>query len=58
MDKTIHIYTENDTLIQRIERNSHESGISDANRVKQACLKILVVAIIIVAIFVMVCIIM
>jgi len=34
-DYTIHIQTENDTLLGRIERTSHEVAIEDVNRVRR-----------------------
>lgn len=34
-DYAIHIHTENDTLLGRIERESHEVAIEDVNRVRR-----------------------
>lgn len=42
-DYTIHIHTENDTLLGRIERESHDVAIEDVNRVRRFIIGTLVV---------------
>lgn len=42
-DYTIHIHTENDTLLGRIERESHDAAIEDVNRVRRFIIGALVV---------------
>jgi hypothetical protein len=37
-DYIIHIYTENDTLLGRMERESNLDGIEDVNRVRRIIL--------------------
>jgi hypothetical protein len=34
-DYVVHIQTENDTLLARIERDSHDIAIDDVNRVRR-----------------------
>jgi hypothetical protein len=42
-DYTIHIHTENDNLLGRIERESHDVAIEDVNRVRRLIIGALVV---------------
>lgn len=42
-DYVIHIQTENDTLLGRIERESHDVAIEDVNRVRRVVIGALAV---------------